>query len=82
MSNQELISKINGILSEEFEVSQELIVPDAPLMQTLDLDSLDIVDVIVLVEKHFGFVMSKDDLSGMKTFSDFYDYILTKIQTP
>ena len=38
MTQQELIEKINTVLADEFEVEQEVITPDAPLLETLDLD--------------------------------------------
>lgn len=79
MSRDELIEKVNRIMSEEFEADVNDIRPDAPLMETLDLDSLDIVDVVVLVEKHFGYVMKKEDFSGIRTFADFYDFLEAKI---
>ena len=79
MTREELIEKVNGILAEEFEADKSVMVPDAPLMEVLDLDSLDIVDVIVLVEKNFGYVMKKEDFAGIKTFADFYDFLEKKI---
>ena len=79
MTREELIEKVNAILSEECEVDKEEMQPDAPLMDVLDLDSLDIVDVVVLVEKNFGYVMRKEDFAGIKTFSDFYDFLISHI---
>ncbi len=79
MTREELIEKVNGILSEEFEADKSVMLPDAPLMEVLDLDSLDIVDVVVLVEKNFGYVMKKEDFAGIKTFADFYDFLEKKI---
>ncbi|MDR1880790.1 MAG: phosphopantetheine-binding protein [Tannerellaceae bacterium] len=75
MANTELIEKINRKLSEEFETDIELIRPDAPLMQTLELDSLDLVDMVVLVEQHFGLTLKAQDFASIKTFQDFYDFI-------
>lgn len=75
MNKEELIEKVNSILSEEFETDTACMTPDASLMETLDLDSLDIVDLVVLVEKHFGFVMKKEDFTGIRTFSDFYGFL-------
>ena len=49
MTNEEIIEKIRTTLAEEFEIDVELIQPDAPLMQTLELDSLDLVDMVVPV---------------------------------
>lgn len=79
MANTELIQKINEKLSEEFEVDIELIQPDAPLMQTLELDSLDLVDMVVLVEHNFGFTLKAQDFIGIKTFQDFYDFIDSRV---
>ena len=73
MTQQELIEKINTVLADEFEVEQEVITPDAPLLETLDLDSLDLVDVVVLVDKNFGVTLTGPDFKELKTFQDFYD---------
>ena len=79
MANIELIQKINETLAEEFEIDVELIQPDAPLMQTLELDSLDLVDMVVLVEHNFGFTLKAQDFIGIKTFQDFYDFIDSRV---
>lgn len=79
MVSTELIQKINEKLSEEFEIDIELIQPDAPLMQTLELDSLDLVDMVVLVEHNFGFTLKAQDFIGIKTFQDFYDFIDSRV---
>ncbi|WP_418550159.1 acyl carrier protein [Parabacteroides goldsteinii] len=79
MASTELIQKINEKLSEEFEIDIELIQPDAPLMQTLELDSLDLVDMVVLVEHNFGFTLKAPDFIGIKTFQDFYDFIDSRV---
>ena len=59
MTNEEIIEKIRTTLAEEFEIDVEQIQPDAPLMQTLELDSLDLVDMVVLIDKNFGFTVTK-----------------------
>lgn len=79
MTNEEVISKIKHTLSEEFEVPVEKMTPDAPLMETLDLDSLDLVDVVVLLEKNFGFTATKEDFLNVRTFQDFYDLVINRI---
>lgn len=79
MSKEELIEKACKVLAEEFEADSQQMVPEANMMQVLDLDSLDIVDVVVLVEKHFGYVMKKEDFVHIKTFSDFFDFLWGKV---
>jgi acyl carrier protein len=78
MNNNEIIEKINAVLAEEFEVDPAIITPDAPLMETLDMDSLDLVDVVVLVEQSFGITLKGEDFVGMTTFQNFYDLIIGK----
>lgn len=79
MTREELINKVNEVLSEEFEADVADMQPDASLMGVLDLDSLDIVDVVVLVEKNFGYVMKKEDFASVKTFADFHDFLCERL---
>ncbi len=81
MTQEEIISKINEFLVEEFEVDSEKIVPTANLRETLNLDSLDYVDLVVIIESNFGFKVVAEDFIGIHTFQDFYDYITSKVGT-
>lgn len=80
MTKEALIEKINEVFADEFEVEKTIIDPDKPLMQTLELDSLDLVDMVVLIENNFGYKMTAEDFKGMVTFQNFYDFIFQKIQ--
>ena len=79
MIEPELIEKINIILAEEFEVDPDIIKPEANLMQTLELDSLDLVDMVVLIEHNFGFTVRAKDFAEIKTFEDFYQFINSRM---
>ncbi|MCQ4762328.1 phosphopantetheine-binding protein, partial [Alistipes onderdonkii] len=46
--------------------------------ETLDLDSLDLVDVVVIVDKNFGVTLTGPDFKELKTFRDFYDLIISR----
>lgn len=80
MEKEALIAKINEVLAEEFEIEESIIQPDKPLMQTLELDSLDLVDMVVLIENNFGFKITAENFAGIVTFQDFYDFIYNKIK--
>jgi len=80
MSNEEIIEKVNEFLVEEFEVDADAITPDADLKNTLDLDSLDYVDLVVEIESNFGFKVKPEDFTGIITFQNFYDYIIDKVE--
>ena len=79
MENQEIIDKINGFLAEEFEVEPSKIQPEAILKDTLELDSLDYVDLVVVIESNFGFKVKGEDFIGIVTFQHFYNYIIAKV---
>jgi acyl carrier protein len=79
MNNTEIISKINEFLVDEFEVDESKILPAANLKETLDLDSLDYVDLVVVIESNFGFKVTAEDFIGIVTFQDFYDYIIRRV---
>jgi len=80
MQNLEIINKINEILIDEFEIEPEQIKPEANLMKTLEIDSLDLVDLVVLIEKNFGFKVKAEEFASIKLLQDFYDYIINRMQ--
>lgn len=79
MEKEEIIQKIREALAEGFEVDIEEIQPEAQMVQTLEMDSLDFVDMVVLIEKNFGFKVTAKDFEGVKTFSDLYGMILSRM---
>lgn len=81
MNNEEILEKINQILIEEFEVDEEVIESTNNLKESLDLDSLDYVDLVVLIESNFGVKLGEADFVDIVTFQDFYDLIERKITT-
>jgi len=80
MNNEDVKSKINDFLIEEFEIDQELINPDAKLKDDLGLDSLDFVDVVVEIEDAFGVKLTGNDFTNIVSLSDFYNLIIKKLK--
>ena len=78
-SYEEIVLKINSFLAEEFEVDPDKIIADANLKETLDLDSLDYIDLVVVIENNFSFKVRPGDFAHISTFRDFYDYIISRI---
>ncbi len=81
--NDEMIMKgISRILIEEFEIEEDKINPEATLYDELGLDSLDGVDLIVMLENEFSFkVDRKQDESvirGMRVVQHVIDFIKQK----
>ncbi len=79
METAEIIEKINHFMVEEFEVEPGMITPQANLRETLQLDSLDYIDLVVVIESNFGFKVKAEDFTGIATFQDFYNYVIAKV---
>ena len=75
MEKREIVEKINQFLVEEFEVEPSKITSEANLRETLELDSLDYIDLVVVIESNFGFKVKPEDFISIATFQDFYDYV-------
>lgn len=80
MNKEDIIAKINGFLVDEFEVDNDDIEPNANLKDTLGLDSLDYVDLVVSIEANLGVKLVEADFVGISDFQSFYDLIETKIK--
>lgn len=79
ISRKEIEERTIRFLSEEFEVDPTTIRPEAPLKETLALDSLDYVDLVVVIEQNFGFKVKGEDFLQLVTFKDFYDHIEARL---
>ena len=74
MERKEIEEKVRNFLIEDLEIEEDNIAPDAKLKDDLGIDSLDFVDIVVIVEKNFGF-----KIKGVVTLSQFCDYIESKV---
>lgn len=79
MTNEEVVSKIKTLLMDEFEVEEENLDPSAVITDALGIDSLDLIDLIVIIEQYFGFKVETQEMAEIKTLQDFYDYIIKRL---
>ena len=79
MDRKEIIEKVNNFLIEELEIDEEKIYPEARLKEDIGIDSLDYIDIVVIVHRVFGFKIQSDELKDVKTLKEFYDYIESKV---
>ena len=79
MQKDEIIRKINQLLVDEIEIEETQINPAADLKKDLGIDSLDFVDLFVIVENNFGFKMKAEEMADVKSLQDFYTYIIKRI---
>lgn len=80
MQKEEIVKIINNFLVEEFEIEEDKIKPEAHLQDDLGLESLDFVDIAVIVEEEFGFKIKGEEMGNVRTLDDLYDYIFNYLK--
>ncbi len=83
MSDEQILKGITRILVDEFEIEEDIINPEATLYDELELDSLDGVDLIVMLENEFNFKVDRKQDEGtirqMRTIQHIIEFIKQKI---
>lgn len=79
MTRTEIEEKVKAFMIEDMEIDEDKVYSDALLKEDMGIDSLDYVDIVVIVDKVFGFKIKPEEMSGVKTLDDFCDYIEKKI---
>jgi acyl carrier protein len=81
MTNDEIIGTINNALMKEFELDKEKMVPEALLHDNLELDSLDRVDLVIVLENAFKFkIREEKEIRDIRTLGDIHDFVIKKIR--
>ncbi|MDR0206391.1 MAG: acyl carrier protein [Bacteroidales bacterium] len=78
MTKEEIKKIVDNFLVEELEIEEKKIVDEALLKDDLGIDSLDFVDVVVIVERYFGFKIKPEEMTNVATLIQFYEYIESK----
>ncbi|PKP31291.1 MAG: acyl carrier protein [Bacteroidetes bacterium HGW-Bacteroidetes-16] len=76
VDREETILKINTFLIEEFELEQHQLVQNASLKDDLDIESLDFVDIAVILENNFGVKVTSEHLGKIITLRDLYQFVI------
>lgn len=75
MTLKEIEAKVRQFLIEELEIDEGKIALEARLKEDMGIDSLDLVDIVVIVDKIFGIRIKAEDMKSIVTLNDFCNYI-------
>ncbi len=75
----EIVEKVNEFLIDEFEIDEAKLKPEAQLKDDLEIESLDFVDIVVIIEKEFGFKVKREDMVNISTLDSLYKYIEERV---
>ena len=79
MTRTEIEEKVKAFMIDEMEIDENKVYADARLKEDMGIDSLDYVDIVVIVDNVFGFKIKPEEMKNVKTLGDFCDYIEKKI---
>jgi acyl carrier protein 2 len=80
MTREEIDAKVREFLIEDLEIDEEKIKPEGKLKDDIGIDSLDFVDIVVIVENKFGFKIKPEEMAGITTLKEFCDYVERKVR--
>ena len=63
MSRKEIEQKVKALMVDELEIEEDKIFPEASLKDDMGIDSLDYVDIVVIIDRVFGFKIKPEDMS-------------------
>ena len=75
MANEDTIATVRSLIAESLGVSEDEIVPGASFIEDLGADSLDIVELVMAIEKTFDIEIPDEDAERIGTVQDAIDYI-------
>jgi acyl carrier protein len=79
VTNQEIVERIDRSIAEEFEIDPEDMKPEKTLFQELGLDSLDIVDLVIVLETAFRFkIREEEGIRKIRTLGDIHAFVIQK----
>lgn len=80
MTEQEVVELVDSSLAEEFELDRADMPPDANLYDDLGLDSLDTVDMVIVLEGAFNFKIREEEaIRAIRTLGDIHRFVVEKV---
>ena len=81
MNREEIICAVNSIFVSRFELDEAELTPEKRIVEDLQLDSLDIVDMIVGLQQKFGINLRENkEIRSVRTLNDVYNLFEKLIQ--
>jgi len=77
---EELVREtLNEVLIDEFEVEEDEIKGSANFFKDLEMDSLDAIDLIVMMDKKLNIDLKAEDAQKIRTIDEFVALIMTRV---
>jgi acyl carrier protein len=80
MADAAVEKKVKEIIIEQLGVREEEVVSEASFIDDLGADSLDLVELVMVLEEEFGQEIPDEDAEKIQTVQDAVDYINSHLQ--
>jgi len=74
-TKEEVVATVKELITQSLGVGADEIAPDASFIDDLGADSLDIVELVMMIEKEFEIEIPDEDAEKISTVQDAIDYI-------
>lgn len=72
--------KVRELLASQFEMDIDKINKDTDIVGDLGADSLDLVEMIMMLEEEFGIVITDESVYNYKTIGEITDFIESTLE--
>ncbi len=79
VSPDEIYAKVRHVLRTEFALAEEVVRPEAHLVDDLDLDSVDAVALLVRLEEETGLRLGEEEARGLVTVQSVVDAVASRL---
>jgi acyl carrier protein len=79
MQRKEIIELVNNFMVDEFEIEPEQLRDNTLLRDDLEIESLDLVDIIVMIEKEFKIKIKPEEIVKVQSMRELYDFIEIRV---
>lgn len=70
-----MIERVKSIIAKQLRINAADISDDASVLEDLGADSLDIIELLMILEDETGIIIPDDDAADLKTVRQISDYI-------
>jgi acyl carrier protein len=79
MTPEEIENKVNELICQQLEVSEDQLKPESSFVDDLKADSLAVVELVLALEQEFDLEIPDEDTEQIKTVKNAVDYIKSHV---
>lgn len=80
MSPDKIAEKVQDIIAQSLDVGRDEVALGASFVDDLNADSLDIVELVIAMEKEFDLDIPDEEAENIQTVQDAVNYVTAHVQ--